>query len=431
MIDHSDKMAPEASPGEAVRRVRRVNNMPMIIGGIVVCVFLLVMMMVAIKRAHRAPVDDTKKNAKSTSLFARQLINGQDGGIVKPSKPLQVPDMPSTSEPQKEKPHPGQLRKESTSQPSKADEEAEKIRLAKMQKLEEAAQAKTGVQVTTPRSTAAKTEEISGRPAGSPQQHSDPMETYKEKLAEINSLIKGDTGDASKRAVSPYEQFNKNGFVDRWLLGSALEPPRSQYELRAGFVIPATMISGINSELPGQIMAQVSRPVFDTPTGKYLLIPQGSRLVGSYASDVTYGQSRVLIAWQRIIFPDGKALDIGSMPGADSAGYSGFYDQVNNHYLRLFGSAIMMSGVVAGVTLSQDSSNTGSTMSQQRAGDVMSAAVGQQLGQVTAEMIRKNMNTSPTLEIRPGYRFNVIVTKDMTFKTAYRQFDYSFQGENR
>ena len=153
--------------------------------------------------------------------------------------------------------------------------------------------------------------------------------------------------------------------------------------------------------------------------------------MGSYASDVTYGQSRVLIAWQRIIFPDGKALDIGSMPGADSAGYSGFYDQVNNHYLRLFGSAIMMSGVVAGVTLSQDSSNTGSTMSQQRAGDVMSAAVGQQLGQVTAEMIRKNMNTSPTLEIRPGYRFNVIVTKDMTFKTAYRQFDYSFQGENR
>ena len=429
MIDHSDKMAPEASPGEAVRRVRRVNNMPMIIGGIVVCVFLLVMMMVAVKRAHRAPVDDTKKNAKSTSLFARQLINGQDGGIVKPSKPLQIPDMPSTSEPQKEKP--SQLGKVSTSQPSKADEEAEKIRLAKMQKLEEAAQAKTGVQMTIPRSTASNNEGTSARPAGSLQQHSDPMETYKEKLAEINSLIKGDTGEGSKRAGSPYEQFNKNGLLDRWRLGSELEPPSSQYELRAGFVIPATMISGINSELPGQIMAQVSQPVYDTPTGKYLLIPQGSRLVGSYSSDVAYGQSRVLIGWQRIIFPDGKALDIGSMPGADSAGYSGFYDQVNNHYLRLFGSAIMMSGVVAGVTLSQDSSNTGSTMSQQRAGDVMSAAVGQQLGQVTAEMIRKNMNTSPTLEIRPGYRFNVIVTKDMTFKTAYRQFDYSFQGENR
>ena len=110
MIDHSDKMAPEASPGEAVRRVRRVNNMPMIIGGIVVCVFLLVMMMVAVKRAHRAPVDDTKKNAKSTSLFARQLINGQDGGIVKPLKPLQIPDMPSTSEPQKENLQPGQLK---------------------------------------------------------------------------------------------------------------------------------------------------------------------------------------------------------------------------------------------------------------------------------------------------------------------------------
>ena len=430
MIDHSDKMAPEASPGEAVRRVRRVNNMPMIIGGIVVCVFLLVMMMVAVKRAHRAPVDDTKKNAKSTSLFARQLINGQDGGIVKPSKPLQIPDMPNEAEPQKENLQHGQLKRVSISQPSKADEEADKIRLAKMQKLEEAAQAKTGVQVTTPRSTAANNEGTSARPAELRQQQSDPMETYKEKLAEINSLINRDE-KGEKRGDNPYEQFNKNSLVDRWKLGSEIEPPRSQYELRAGFVIPATMISGINSELPGQIIAQVSQPVYDTPTGKYLLIPQGSRLVGSYSSDVTYGQSRVLIAWQRIIFPDGKALDIGSMPGADSAGYSGFYDQVNNHYLRLFGSAIMMSGVVAGVTLSQDSSNTGSTLSQQRAGDVMSAALGQQLGQVTAEMIRKNMNTSPTLEIRPGYRFNVIVTKDMTFKTAYRQFDYSFQGENR
>ena len=84
------------------------------------------------------------------------------------------------------------------------------------------------------------------------------------------------------------------------------------------------MISGINSQLPGQVIGQVSQNVYDTPTGKYLLIPQGSRLVGTYSSDVVYGQERVLVAWQRIVFPDGKAMDIGAMPGADSAGYSGF-----------------------------------------------------------------------------------------------------------
>jgi type IV secretion system protein VirB10 len=178
-------------------------------------------------------------------------------------------------------------------------------------------------------------------------------------------------------------------------------------------------------------MAQVSQSVYDTPTGKYLLIPQGSRLVGSYSSEVAYGQSRVLVGWQRIVFPDGKALDIGSMPGADSAGYSGFYDQVNNHYLRIFGSAIMMSGVVAGISLSQDNNSTSTSINQQKAGDVMSAALGQQLGQVTAEMIRKDMNISPTLEIRPGYRFNIIVTKDLTFEKPYQSFDYSAKEEEQ
>ena len=260
------------------------------------------------------------------------------------------------------------------------------------------------------------------------------MASYKEKLAEIASLTgnAGKGGETSSVKISnDYSQFTNGNAGDRWKLGSRVEPPRSPYELRAGFILPATLISGINSELPGQIMAQVSQSVYDTPTGKYLLIPQGSRLVGSYSSEVAYGQSRVLIGWQRIVFPDGKALDIGSMPGADSAGYSGFYDQVNNHYFRIFGSAIMMSGVVAGISLSQDSNSTSTTMNQQKAGDVMSAALGQQLGQVTAEMIRKNMNISPTLEIRPGYRFNVIVTKDLTFEKPYQPFDYSAKEEEQ
>ena len=170
-------------------------------------------------------------------------------------------------------------------------------------------------------------------------------------------------------------------------------------------------------------MAQVSQDVFDTPTGKWKLIPQGSRLVGRYSSDVAYGQSRVLIAWQRIVFPDGKAMDIGSMPGADSAGYAGFNDQVNNHYFRLFASAFLMSGVTAGITMSQnqDQQNNGN---RQTASGALSEALGQQLGLVTAQLISKNMNIAPTLEIRPGYRFNVIVTKDMTFSKPYQAFDY-------
>ncbi|NOU15670.1 MAG: conjugal transfer protein TrbI, partial [Methylococcaceae bacterium] len=116
--------------------------------------------------------------------------------------------------------------------------------------------------------------------------------------------------------------------------------------------------------------------------------------------------------------------DIGAMPGADSAGYAGFNDQVNNHYLRLYGSAFLMSAVTAGISYSQQQNQSSSVFQQPTANSAMSQALGQQLGQVTAQMIAKNLNVAPTLEIRPGYRFNVIVTKDMTFSKPYQAFDY-------
>jgi type IV secretion system protein VirB10 len=184
------------------------------------------------------------------------------------------------------------------------------------------------------------------------------------------------------------------------------------------------MISGVNSDLAGQIMAQVSANVYDTPTGKHLLIPQGARLVGTYSNEVAYGQERVLIAWQRIVFPDGKAMDIGAMPGADSAGYAGFSDQVNHHYLRTFGSAFMMSLITAGITYSQNRNNNVNFPFQQSASGTLSAALGQQLGAATAAMLMKNLNVAPTIEIRPGYRFNVLVSKDMTFSRPYQAFDF-------
>ena len=218
-------------------------------------------------------------------------------------------------------------------------------------------------------------------------------------------------------------QFAGPSQSDRWKLGSQPEAPRTPFELRAGFVVPATLISGINSDLPGQIVAQVAQNVYDTPTGKYLLLPQGSRLVGSYSSDVAYGQARVLVAWQRIVFPDGKAMDIGAMPGADGAGQAGFSDDANNHYFRLFGSALLMSAVTAGITYSQRQ-NDNSFRNAPSASSTLSEALGQQLGQVTGQLIAKNLNVSPTLEIRPGYRFNVIVVKDLTFSKPYKSFDY-------
>ena len=229
----------------------------------------------------------------------------------------------------------------------------------------------------------------------------------------------GSISSSAPGAQSYGQMANAGG----WSLGSQLETPSSPYMIRAGMVIPATLISGVNSDLPGQITAQVSQNVWDTATGKYLMIPQGTRLVGTYASSVAYGQERVMMAWQRLIFPDGRTLDIGAMPGADMAGFSGGADQVNNHWFKMLGAAFLMSGITAAVSVSVDD-NSSSSDDSTNMSDTMRESLATQFGQVIENVIQKNLSISPTLELRPGYRFNVIVTKDMRFKKPYKLFNY-------
>ena len=466
MADNNDKLSPDATPnvlGKATG-VRRVNKTPIYIVGGAVGVFLLLMMLVAIDRSNQQDKqgdtrrEETSSNTKTTQATSRQIaseITGtQTSGIVPADKPM--PDAKPTLPPDINvpiaRPKAGDLDAPPAPpvqlvDPANADRE--RIRQAKLQMLEEAVNSKTSVQFADLRSktamgTNSSVSDSSNVSSGDDAERiaevqrriaaiksTDTATDYKTRIAQIRaSLTSGEDGDASllapasnSSAHNSMNQFAGSTTSDRWKLDSKLEAPRTPYELRAGFVIPATMISGINSDLPGQVMAQVSQDVYDTATGKYKLIPQGCRLIGSYSSEVAYAQKRVLIAWQRIVFPDGKALDIGAMPGADSAGYSGFNDKVNNHYWRIFGSAFLMSGITAGVTLSQDK-NRSPTGTSVRASDALSEALGQQLGTVMAQMITKNMNIAPTNEIRPGYRFNVMVIKDMTFTKAYQAFDY-------
>ncbi len=144
--------------------------------------------------------------------------------------------------------------------------------------------------------------------------------------------------------------------------------------------------------------------------------------MGAYKSGVAYGQNRLFVAWNRIIFPDGKALDIGEMPGSDEDGYGGLSDLVDNHYLRIFGSAILVSGIVAGISLSEDDEDTESVDGEVT--NALTESISDQLGEVMVEMLRKNLEIAPTLEIRPGFRFNVVVVKDLTFTGPYKPFDY-------
>jgi len=191
----------------------------------------------------------------------------------------------------------------------------------------------------------------------------------------------------------------------------------SPFELKAGTVIPAVTITGINSDLPGNIIAQVSQNVYDSTTGKILLIPQGSKLIGEYSSRIVWGQQRALQVWTQINFPDGSSIDLGGMDGISQDGTAGFEDKVNKHYARIFGSALLLSLFSAGVEYSQGDSNRG-WGERPGVGSTVSASIGQQLAQVGAELMRKEINVQPTITIRPGHLFHVFVKKDLILEPS-------------
>lgn len=191
------------------------------------------------------------------------------------------------------------------------------------------------------------------------------------------------------------------------------------FEIKTGTVVPGVMVTGINSDLPGNIIAQVSQNVYDTATGRFLLIPQGSKLYGAYDSRVTYGQQRLLVAWNRVIFPDGSSVTLGAMPGSDMGGLAGFNDQVDNHYLRIFGSAFLMSLVTGGMSYAVDKVDNSNDSDNTTMQNEMASALATQMGQTTMTLLQKNLSISPTLTIRTGYRFNIVVTKDVIFKAPY------------
>jgi len=194
-------------------------------------------------------------------------------------------------------------------------------------------------------------------------------------------------------------------------LMDSVHPAAGQHEIFAGSVIPAVMLTGIDSDLPGTISAQVRQTVYDSLNPDIVLIPQGAKLVGQYSSGVQYGQKRVLVAWSQLIFPNGSTIDLRGMSGTDGEGQAGFNDLVDNHFLRIFGSAFLLSILGVGAQLSQPQNSSilmAPTVGQQAAG-----AMAQELNIVGTNLMNQNLSIQPTLQIRPGYAFNVLVNKTM------------------
>ena len=218
---------------------------------------------------------------------------------------------------------------------------------------------------------------------------------------DINGSGSDQNQQARKEAFISEEDsdiYNSHGLVS----------PRSPYQVMAGNLIPAALVTGLNSDLPGQVIGQVTENVFDTVTGNHLLIPQGSRLMGRYDSVIAFGQSRALVVWTRLILPNGDSIQLDNLPGTDAQGFAGLKDRVDNHTWQFLKGAVLSSLLSIGSELASDDGDR-LTRALQNAGQDTANIAGQRI-------IERNLNVQPTLKVRPGWRFNVIVSRDLILK---------------
>ena len=221
------------------------------------------------------------------------------------------------------------------------------------------------------------------------------------------------------RSETRINQQNKQQYLDKKMndaspvyLNHRIQEPLSPYQIMAGTVLPAVLITGINSDLPGNIIGQIRENIYDTVTGNYLLVPQGSRIIGVYDNMITWGQNKVSIVWSRLMMPDGSSIIIDNMPGSDLSGYSGLHDRVNNHYMKL-SSAILLSTILSvGAVESQgDTENYRPSIRQQ-----LAANIGANINKAGQKILDRQLDVPPTIEIKPGHSFNIMVNKDVILR---------------
>lgn len=265
--------------------------------------------------------------------------------------------------------------------------------------------------------TGALSERLPTRPAGEGAEASSNDPGQRDRLAQRLLAAAETMGRAGEGFSDQNGQGQKQAFLDQTRrardAAPRLEPLTNSKTLLRGSVIPALLLTGLNADLPGRLLAQVSQNVYDSATGRHLLIPQGSRLVGQYDSKVSYGQSRVLVVWTDIVLPDGARLEIAAMAGIDQTGEAGFKDKVDRHYIRNFGTAALVALIGTGIDLSLPQSRNGFGVSD--ASDAARRSFAETFGRLAEGSISKGLNTQPTLTIRPGFRFNILVDQDLVF----------------
>lgn len=351
---------------------------------------------------------------ESTELYNVDHVSRSEGLDQLPADYSKLPPTLPPNVPELGPPLPGDLGLAivRSQQPAVADyaapghDPAEAQRLARLKEAEEAAASsvffRTGTQTAAPVAQS----QVESAPGFAANAAFDPLAA----------------GPASTAAqpVDPTAVQNRQDQKEAFLAGGSaetrnsdnLQMPTSPYQVMAGTVIAGALVTGIKSDLPGDVIATVTEPVYDTATGKFLLIPQGSRILGKYNSQVSYGQSRVQVMWNRIILPDTSSLTLDNLVGTDAAGYAGLEDGVDWHWDRIFAGAVLTTLLGVGAELAAPENR--------QDGDRIIIAgrdsAQDSINQVGQEMTRRNLNIQPTLTSRPGLPIRIIVNKDLVLR---------------
>ncbi len=228
-------------------------------------------------------------------------------------------------------------------------------------------------------------------------------------------------GEASESpARDPREAFlARTSALAPTRYGVRADVPETAFVLQAGTVVPAALVTGLDSELPGAVLAQVTRDVYDSAELRHVLIPRGSRLVGEYDDQLAYGQNRALVAWTRLLFPDGRSVALPGLRAGDLQGYTGLRGRVDRHFAQTFASAVMLATVGAGAQLALPDAgqNTGVGQSPQ---EVIAGQIALEISRVAAKVAERGLDVRPTLRIAPGHRFTVFLARDLAFAGPYR-----------
>lgn len=225
-----------------------------------------------------------------------------------------------------------------------------------------------------------------------------------------SSVSAGATATTRATASTDRKTAFLNAPTDRRTLSTEqLQAPPSPDVIEAGTIIPAALITGLRSDLPGEITAQVTQNVYDTPTGRILLVPQGTKIVGEYDAQVSFGQSRALAVWNRLILPNGKSIVLERQPGTDTEGYAGLQDQVDNHWGTLFEAAALSTVLSVGA-------EAGTGNSENNLAQTIRQGASQSFSQTGEQVVGRSLNVQPTITIRPGFPVDVLVTRDISLE---------------